>query len=301
LIVSEANATTFATPDVLVEFIAPMTGVYEIDAYGGQGNGGGGGYTGGLGAEVSGIVNLSAGNGLWILVGGAGVYDGPISGGFGGEATFVSTSEANPNLGAFLSNLVIAAGGGGGAGYLGNGGPGVTSNSGANGSGTSSCPGGSGGINTLEGPNEPSCSSGFNDSGAFSGPGIGQGLIGGGATYTESGGGGGGYSGGGAGNGGLGGGGGGSYYNSGLLTYNGGFLTSVAAVAGENSGDGSVVITLQEPIEAPEPGSLALLGSGIGLLAGYAGHRRRGMRGFFIAMRNDGGVEPSTSCTENGG
>jgi hypothetical protein len=61
-------------------FVAPTTGVYDITAYGAEG----GGIYGGLGAEIGGVVTLSAGASLTILVGGGGADGGGIDGGYGG-------------------------------------------------------------------------------------------------------------------------------------------------------------------------------------------------------------------------
>src|ERR1700733_9926381 len=77
-------------------FTAPVTGVYDILAFGAQGGVSAG--NGGFGAEIGGDFVLTAGEALSIVVG----FNGPAEG--GGGATLVRTSG---------KPLVIAGGGGG--------------------------------------------------------------------------------------------------------------------------------------------------------------------------------------------
>ena len=92
-------------------FTAPVTGVYDILAFGGSGGGSGG--NGGFGAEVGGDFRLTAGEVLSIVVGhGFAPFEG--SNGDGGGGTLVLTSTRAP---------LLIAGGGGGAGGSENGGP----------------------------------------------------------------------------------------------------------------------------------------------------------------------------------
>jgi hypothetical protein len=144
-----AKATTidFNYTGSIVSFTAPVTGVYDIDAFGAQGGinaGIGGARSPGLGAEVSGEFNLTAGQTLSILVGGRGGNGSGIDGGGGGGGgSFVAIANT-PAVGAgclpvtsFVTcpdTLLVAAGGGGGAGTLfgGVGGQSGTSGSGAN-------------------------------------------------------------------------------------------------------------------------------------------------------------------------
>ena len=120
----------------------PATGNYLIDAAGAQGGADSltYGHSGGLGARVSGVVALNAGDTLCIIVGTrpsgpAGAYDA----GGGGGGTFVFRSNADCTSKPALP-LMVAGGGAGGAGGGGeitqNGGAGAAPG-GANGSGGS--------------------------------------------------------------------------------------------------------------------------------------------------------------------
>jgi hypothetical protein len=141
----------------------PVTGIYQIDAYGAQG-GDGAGRSGGRGARMQGEFMLTAGTQLKILVGqtpadrpGNGIDDA----GAGGGGTFVALSDDTP---------LVVAGGGGGAGFLQAGRPGRTGLDGSSGSsnGTSGFGGingggggagisGTAGTSTLPGGNGSSC------------------------------------------------------------------------------------------------------------------------------------------------
>ena len=78
----EAGAATwtFAYTGAEETWTAPVTGGYFLKLYGGQG-GSGGGNAGGLGAEVTGDLGLTAGDVLTILVGGQGGSGGSSAGG----------------------------------------------------------------------------------------------------------------------------------------------------------------------------------------------------------------------------
>ncbi|MGA3187994.1 MAG: hypothetical protein ABSF22_12865 [Bryobacteraceae bacterium] len=126
LAILPACATEISYNGVGVQtFNVLTTGTYDIVAYGAQG----GTSTslpnpGGLGAEIGGIFNLTAGEILDIYVGGEGVSNSGAAGGGGG--TFVVISGITPTL-----ELVAGGGGGGEIGSNGlgglttqNGGPG---------------------------------------------------------------------------------------------------------------------------------------------------------------------------------
>ncbi|MBW4053410.1 MAG: hypothetical protein HIU85_18495, partial [Proteobacteria bacterium] len=106
------GTTTVTYSGSIVDYTVGTTGLYDITAYGA--NGGSSPFAaGGTGGEIGGEFNLSAGDALSILVGGAGVdyVSGNYSsvGGGGGGGTFVILGN---------SPLVVAgAGGGGGGGY----------------------------------------------------------------------------------------------------------------------------------------------------------------------------------------
>ena len=261
----------------LVDYTIPTTGDYTIDAFGAQGGSNFVGAEGGLGAEIGGRFFLNAGNILVIAVGGQGEgFDFPHgAGGGGGSFVFDATTGA----------LLVAAGGGGGAGIFtqDSGGSGQTTTSGEDGSGDNA---GAGGVNGLGGGGGLAFGVGGGGGGflgagggAFIGsdntgggggswPGLAGGEIGGGfgggggvGAFASGGGGGGGYSGGGGGgnlNGGDGGG-GGSYLSS--------LASNPILIAGVESGDGLVTITV------PELSTWAMLLLGFAGL-GFAGYRR---------------------------
>lgn len=272
-----AFATTINYTGAEQTFTVTTTGEYQIVAYGAQGGAAGLNYYGatpGLGAEIGGNFELTAGEVLDIYVGGAG--SSSYEGGSGGGGTFVVLSGSSTPL--------LVAGGGGGVGYSGdNGGPGLTTESGGEGHGDAPGLGGtngSGGGGDNIGNNDGGAGGGggFVSSGVdghsdgyvgLGGQGFPEGLAGGsyidggalggygggGGTGGASGGGGGGYSGGGAG--GVDAGGGGGSYDAG---------TNQILIAGENSGNGEVLISAV----SPEPASFGLLGAalaGLGLLA----------------------------------
>ena len=182
----------------------PTTGTYDIVAYGAQGGNAASG-AGGLGAEIGGDVSLTAGETLQIAVGGAGVAgtNSLESGGDGGSLV----------VGPGNAPLVIAGGGGGGISAAGGAGlSGPAGSTGGNG-------GGAGGGFLSAGTNAPR-------PGGYGGQSFKGGFGGGTGAYSAKGGAG-------AGAGALSGGGGGSFDSG----------TNQVLVAGENSGNGSVVIT----------------------------------------------------------
>jgi hypothetical protein len=81
----------------------PSNGLYKIDAYGAEGGFSAGNVQGGLGANITGTLNLTAGQVLLILVG----QQGGTSN-HGGGGTFITDNLNNP--------IIIAGGGGGGCG-----------------------------------------------------------------------------------------------------------------------------------------------------------------------------------------
>ena len=260
-----STITDFYT-GTIVTYIVPVTGTYDITTFGAQG-GGVGNFAGGLGAEISVDVTLTAGSVLDILVGGqgaAGALNGNGGGGGGGSFVALANGSATPTLlvaaggggGAF--NAGIAAGAGANASITTNGtspGGGTLGNvGGSNGSGGSADgvlagSGGGGGFtgNGQSDPNGSGAVGGLSFTGYLAGqtgP-VGGGFGGGGqgASFDgATGGGGGGYSGGGAGGNGLSndagaaGGGGGSYY---LPT-----ASSVTLIGGAESGNGVIDIVL---------------------------------------------------------
>jgi hypothetical protein len=287
-----AKATTidFNYTGSIVSFTAPVTGVYDIDAFGAQGGvnaGIGGARSPGLGAEASGQFSLTAGQTLSILVGGRGGNGSGVDGGGGGGggsfvaiANMPSVGPACPTL--FITcpdTLLVAAGGGGGAGTLFGGvdGQSGTSGTGANiiggAAGGPSRPadsglnGGGGGsgylINAFGCEFGAGCSKSFFNGGAggagedfslfgftISAGGDG-GFGGGGGGHAGAGGGGGGFSGGAGADQGSGGGGGGSFVNDALL-----FSTmSEVLLGGVRSGGGEVILTSSRPPCPSRPAS----------------------------------------------
>src|SRR5215472_12369668 len=147
---ADARATTivFNATGGIVSFTAPVTGSYDITAFGAQGGvnaGIGGARNPGLGAEAGGQFNLTAGQMLLIVAGGQGANGSGIDGGGGGGGgSFVALagvpaqgSPGNPagcsevHITVCPDTLLVAAGGGGGAGTLFNAVGGQTGNAGA--------------------------------------------------------------------------------------------------------------------------------------------------------------------------
>jgi len=135
--------TMFGYTGGLQYFIAPVSGVYDITAFGAQGGAGvAAAAVGGLGAEIGGDVTLIAGERLTILVGGEGGSLKNSSLAYaaagGGGGSFVALG----NLGGYAP--LVVAGGGGGGGFSGGaglkgavgGGPGNFGAGGAGGAGS---------------------------------------------------------------------------------------------------------------------------------------------------------------------
>ncbi|RAI85697.1 concanavalin A-like lectin/glucanase superfamily protein [Paenibacillus pabuli] len=108
------------------EWVVPLAGTYQLEAWGAQGSGGNGNTTsGGKGAYVKSEVFLNAGDILYILVGQAGTYNGASvsdgSGGGGGGASIIARKlvAGGYNMtvtglsGTRVEPLIVAAGGGG--------------------------------------------------------------------------------------------------------------------------------------------------------------------------------------------
>ena len=279
---SAVGAATFSMPGTYI-FKVAVTGEYSIDIVGASG---GSNFTvnlpGGLGAELSGDIQLNAGDELTLHVGGhgqdVGGYQNPAGGGAGGGGgSFIralgaagggggaGSAEAG---GAGMKGSAGGAGGGtgGGQSVYGNGGGGGTFASGGNGGGGAAYNGrASGG----DGGNGAGSDSGFGAKFPQAGSGSttgGSGGFAGGGGGGLTGGGGSGYSGGGGGGDGGGGGGGGSYLAS--------FLTNTQYFGGVNSGDGSIAIDFISRLPVPEPSTWAMVLGGFAGL-GWLAHMRR--------------------------
>ncbi|MCG8574024.1 MAG: T9SS type A sorting domain-containing protein [Flavobacteriales bacterium] len=237
--------------------VPPGVSNIQIECWGAQGAGDNG-TTGGLGAYMSGTFAVTPGQELKILVGGQGSADpGSINSAGGGGGSFVTDLSDNP--------WIIAGGGGGTNGTPMNGdenapvtnnglngyspsnpsnyGVGGTAGNGATMGPSTPCAGNGGGLLT-DGAPETCCGDSdvgiafVNGGTAAASGGCGTsspgGFGGGGAGGSHGCGGGGGYSGGGANYHHGGNGGGGGSYNDG---------TDQVNIAGDNSGDGQIVIT----------------------------------------------------------
>ena len=249
------SGTTFSATGRIVTYTVPATGLYDITAIGASGGNTGFMNTdaGGFGAEVSGDVQLTAGEVLFIAVGGEGASaDGSgggggsfvttagnvpvvIAGGGGGAATGSLTGDGGNGGGIVTSGGGGGTGGGtggGGGGLLGNGETGASLEGGQNGPGGSSFANGGAGGTYYDNPPMGAGNGGFGGGGA-------------GAVNSDDeeggGGGGGGYTGGNGGNVPQGpsseefGGSGGTSFDSGINQH-----YSVATA----DGDGSVTLTL---------------------------------------------------------
>jgi Glycine rich protein len=134
---SGSMTSTFTTPGESTFTVPAGVTTITVDATGGQGGGGyttPGGCEGGAGASVTGTLAVTAGEVLYVEVGGAGgddwhgtSYDGGVNGGGagggdgagyggggGGGATDVRTLSAAAGLTPTDSRLLVAGGGGGG-------------------------------------------------------------------------------------------------------------------------------------------------------------------------------------------
>ena len=263
-VATEARAAVYDYTGGLQSFTAPVTGTYDITAFGAQG----GNYSrqlhGGPGAEIGGYVRLTAGETLTLLVGGQGEE---YSGGGGGGGSFVVVTASKMAL--------LVAGGGGGAGNSQVGKDGLKTNNGdAGGSGGGGLFGGGGGGGFGLNANGAAAvfhggSYGFSflNGGAGGGGGIdggsgGYGGGGGGGSDGGGGGGGGGYSGGDGGNA-AGGSGGGSYLDA--------SVKQLVAQSGVRSGNGEIDITFAP---GPTPGA-GLAGLAALAFAGLYARARR--------------------------
>ncbi len=196
------------------------------------GAGGGGGYSsaGGAGAYIQGILTVTPGSSIIIIVGGAGLTNSRVQtyGGGGGATNTGNTCGSGGGRSAIQFTAgtdVVTVAGGGGGGYYGSNGTGgagdATTGTGANGSPSATTNGGKGGSQSAGGAAGSDQWSGNPTAG-------GQYYGGEGSTYSGSGGGGGYYGGGGGGAGQpIGGGGGGGS----SLT------TALASFLGYNSSD----------------------------------------------------------------
>jgi PEP-CTERM motif len=254
---AEANAETFAFTGAAQSFTASLSGEYAVELLGASGgNSIAFNSVGGLGAEVSGDVFLTAGEDLTLFVGGQG--QSATSGGGGGSFVFHGT------------DVLAVAGGGGGALVL-DGGPGLAGTSGGTGGrrgggtgmdgtggGGGAANGGGGGAGVKAG------SSGYGGDSQFLSGGFGGKFPNGGAA--GGGGGGSGFSGGGGG--GYGGGGGGSYLSK-LFTDP--VLTTGGASRG---GNGSISVELLKAVPEPSTWAMTLMGfGGLGWLARARGRK----------------------------
>lgn len=308
---AKADTLTFSATGSIVTFTVPTTGVYTITAFGAEGgtNSGVVDNSPGLGAEVSGEFDLTAGETLDILVGGQGGngYDADGGGGGGGGSFVVLANVPSCSGTATIPSCpdtpLAIAGGGGGAGTIWSG---VAGQSGPAGAGANITPatnlgnpgtvggeglnggGGGGGFNpSAPGLIPPLCATlgGGCDGWQFEDGGAG----GSGGTFsifglTVSGGGNGGFGGGGGGGeAGAGGGGGGYGGGSGADDGSGGggggsyldsgllFSTTGEVLAGNvQSGNGEVIIQT-----APTPECCSLLLFATGLIGLVLAVRRR--------------------------
>ena len=309
--VARATTIDFDYTGSIVSFTVPVTGVYDIDTFGGQGgvNTGAVVKSAGLGAEAGGQFSLTAGETLSILVGGrGGGGSGLDGGGGGGGGSFValakmpSVGPACPGASSLFTcpdTLLAAAGGGGGAGTLKGGDDGQSGRAGTGatilggvggffglgggGEGGLNGAGGGGGylVNALAG--EPTGGGGGKS--FFNGGGGGAGEVFSIFGFTISAGGNGGFgSGGGGGQGGAGGGGAGFTGGGGGDQGSGGggagsFVNDALLVSaidevltgGVHTGNGEVTISFESAAAVPEPWGLLLLGTG---LLGFAAFMR---------------------------
>ena len=235
---------TFSTPGGPYTYTVPMgTSSLTIDMAGAQGANFGASH-GGMGGRVQATLAVSGGEVVYIYVGGTGSgTTGGANGGGNGYGSGAGGGGASDIRigGTALSNRVLAAAGGGGAGFdcgtlgseYGGCGGGLTGSTGADCGAVSTCKAGAGGTQTAGGTGA-TCNSEP------------AGTLGHGGSATSSynaGGGGGGYYGGGAG--GPGGGGGGSSYIAGPG------VTSAITTACYQSGNGYVIIGTGPPCNPP--------------------------------------------------
>jgi len=257
-----ATATAHATTQAFLytgaeqTFVVPegITAV-RVDAVGGHGGAASPGGAGGAAAQVTGVLDVTPGETLYVEVGGNGGERGPLgAGGFngggegagrGGGASDVRTAPRSAGLAPDTRLLVAAGGGGGGAAGEASGGgggaagepgqPGANQNFG--GGAASQTAGGAGG--------EGNCVSGSNGTEGTLGAGGNGGQCLASAEDFPGGGGGGGYYGGGGGGGGntfAGGGGGG-----------GSNLVGPGGSAAPATGEAAPEVTISYPVTTPCP------------------------------------------------
>lgn len=252
------NAQEFNYTGGMQSYTVPATGIYQLLAYGAEG-GKSNKYAGGKGGYAVGYATLTAGQVLYICVGGAGAaasknsvpggYNGGgasgvngeyYGGGSGGGATHIGTAR-NDRLvtygGTNNTGLYIVAGGGGGAGAekgAGGAGGGASGENGGNSTGVEYGRGGT---------QDSSPGSSYTTAGSYGAGGSGYWTQNGG--YGGGGGGGGLYGGGGGGpfNGGAAGGGGSGYIGGVPAFTYGGVTYSPGMLNGQWSGNGYAKIT----------------------------------------------------------
>ncbi|MCJ2070062.1 Hint domain-containing protein, partial [Methylobacterium sp. J-030] len=287
------NPITFNYTGAIQNYTVPVTGTYDLSGFGAAGAAGsnsGNISTGGSGAQVGATFNLTQGQQLQIIVGGAGSQG--IEGGGGGGFTAVL---ANSGVGTAYSYLLIAGGGGGGGvnfgnspianglnaqaspqgALLGTGGAAGNSQTGGGGGGGAGATSNGGSSSDFDGglggSTGPSYAGGHNNSFPIGNGGFGGG--GGGGAIFGGGGGGGGNFGGvggtayGSGGGyiGGGGGGGGTSYLAASGTLN---SAETRAGAGVSTGNGSARINLVSAAPAQPAAPCYVTGTRIRILRG---------------------------------
>ena len=84
---------TFTYSGSIQTWDVPVSGIYDITAFGAQGGNAAGGHNpGGNGAEISGDFNLIAGELLSVVVGGQGATSGFTGGGGGGSFVYTDST-----------------------------------------------------------------------------------------------------------------------------------------------------------------------------------------------------------------
>jgi hypothetical protein len=96
-----------------VNYTAPKTGMYQIEADGAQGADASGTNEAGLGAQITGSFTINSGDVLYIVVGGQGLCANSACGGGGATWVYDITTKT----------LLVVAGGGGASGFIYNGTP----------------------------------------------------------------------------------------------------------------------------------------------------------------------------------
>ncbi len=319
-----AKATTidFNYTGSIVYYTVATTGVYDITSYGAQGGVNTGAVTnsGGLGAEAGGAFQLTAGQTLAIVVGGQGGNGSGLDGGGGGgggsfvalsgvQATWQTGGCSGIHTDVCADTLLVASGGGGGAGTLWSGIGGQTGNDGASAYLAGGGPGGGGLYGAGAGGGyigdgfggDPGngCSGGdgcggksFEKGASQVEPSLGTGGSAGGAGGSDyffgffiSGGGAGGFGGGGGAGGAGAGGGGGGYTGGGggdqgsagggggSYIYSALLPSDQTLVGSTENGNGLVTLSFQSSSAVPEPSTWAMLILGFAGV-GYAGLRR---------------------------